>query len=106
MASHVVFRNVTVRYGGTIALDNISLEIPAHQIFGIIGPANSGKTTLLKCINRTLDFIPNVRIAGQVTIDGEDVFRVKNVYDLRRRIGMVFPLPVGLPLSVYDNVAY
>jgi phosphate transport system ATP-binding protein len=87
-------------------LDDISLEVPAHQIFGIIGPATSGKTTLLKCINRTIDFVPNVRITGEVTINGEDVFRVKNVYELRRRIGMVFPLPVGLPLSVYDNVAY
>lgn len=105
-AAHIVFHNVTVSYGSTIALDAISLEIPKHQIFGIIGPASSGKTTLLKCINRTIDFAPNVRIAGQVTIDGEDVFRVKNVCDLRRRIGMVFPLPVGLPLSVYDNVAY
>jgi len=105
-AAHIVFHNVTVSYGRKIALDAISLEVPKHQIFGIIGPANSGKTTLLKCINRTIDFVPNVRITGQVTIDGEDVFRVKNVCDLRRRIGMVFPLPVGLPLSVYDNVAY
>jgi phosphate transport system ATP-binding protein len=106
MAPPVAFRNVTVRYGGRTALDDISFEIPAHQIFGIIGPANSGKTTLLKCINRTLDFIPNARMTGEVTIDGEDVSRVRNVYDLRRRVGMVFPLPVGLPLSVYDNVAY
>ena len=106
MASHITFRNVTVKYGANTALDDISLEVPAHQIFGIIGPAQSGKSTLLKCINRTIDFIPSVRITGEVTIDGEDVLRVKNVYDLRRRIGMVFPLPVGLPLSVYDNVAY
>ena len=106
MAPHIVFRNVTVRYGRNTALDDISLEVRRHEIFGIIGPANSGKTTLLKCINRTIDFIPQVRISGTVTIDGEDVRRVGNVCDLRRRIGMVFPLPVGLPLSVYDNVAY
>ena len=106
MAPHVVFRRVTVKYGPKTALDEVSLEIPAHQIFGIMGPAQSGKTTLLKCINRTIDFVPNVRITGEVTIDGEDVFRVRNVHDLRRRIGMVFPLPLGLPLSVYDNVAY
>lgn len=105
-AAHIVFRNLSVSYAGKTALDNISIEVPRHQIFGIIGPANSGKTTLLKCINRTIDFVPDVRITGQVTVDGEDVFRVKNVCDLRRRIGMVFPLPVGLPLSVYDNVAY
>jgi phosphate transport system ATP-binding protein len=106
MATHIAFRNVTVAYGTKIALQNITLEIPHNQIFGIIGPANSGKTTLLKCINRTIDFVPGVKIEGQVLIDGEDVLRTRNVYDLRRKIGMVFPLPVGLPLSVYDNVAY
>ena len=106
MAPHVIFRNVTVKYGTKTALDDISLEIPARQIFGVIGPAQSGKTTLLKCINRTIDFVRSARVTGTVTVDGEDVFRVRNVRDLRRRIGMVFPLPVGLPLSVYDNVAY
>jgi phosphate transport system ATP-binding protein len=106
MAAHIAFRNVTVAYGTKTALQNITLEIPHNQIFGIIGPANSGKTTLLKCINRTIDFVTGVKIEGQVLIDGEDVLRTRNVYDLRRKIGMVFPLPVGLPLSVYDNVAY
>jgi phosphate transport system ATP-binding protein len=106
MTTHIAFRDVTVGYGARTALSGISLEMPRHQIFGIIGPANSGKTTLLKCINRTIDFAPGVRIRGEVAIDGENVFRVRNVYDLRRSIGMVFPLPVGLPLSVYDNVAY
>jgi phosphate transport system ATP-binding protein len=76
-----------------------------HEIFGIIGPANSGKTTLLKCINRTIDFVPSAAVEGLVRIDGRDV-RSGNVYELRRQIGMVFPLPVGLPLSIYDNVAY
>ena len=106
MATHIAFRNVTVAYGTKTALQNITLDIPHNQIFGIIGPANSGKTTLLKCINRTIDFVTGVKIEGQVLIDGEDVLRTRNVYDLRRKIGMVFPLPVGLPLSVYDNVAY
>ena len=106
MAAHIVFQDVTVTYGGKVALDAIRLEIPRHQIFGIIGPANSGKTTLLKCINRMIDFVPNAKVTGRVFVGERDVFRVKNVYDLRRRIGMVFPLPVGLPLSVYDNVAY
>ncbi len=106
MAAHIAFRNVTVTYGARRALDDVSLEIPQHRIFGVIGPANSGKTTLLKCINRMIDFVPSVRVKGQVLVGGENVFRVRNVYDLRRRIGMVFPLPVGLPLSVYDNVAY
>lgn len=104
--THIRFDDVRIAYGGKPALKGISLEIPRHEIFGIIGPANSGKTTLLRSINRTIDFIPRVETSGRVEIDGEDVFAVRNVYDLRRRVGMVFPLPVGLPLSVYDNVAY
>jgi phosphate transport system ATP-binding protein len=104
--THIAFRDVTVKYGSKAALQDITLEMPRHQIFGIIGPASSGKTTLLKCINRTIDFVPGVTVDGEVLVDGENVFNVKNVYDLRRQIGMVFPLPVGLPMSVYDNVAY
>ena len=103
---HIAFRDVSVMYGTKTALRNVHLEIPRHQIFGIIGPSNSGKTTLLKCINRTIDFIADAKVKGQVLIDDENVLRTKNVYDLRRKIGMVFPLPVGLPLSIYDNVAY
>ncbi|NIL96437.1 MAG: ATP-binding cassette domain-containing protein [Planctomycetales bacterium] len=80
--------------------------MPEKQIFGIIGPANSGKTTLLKCINRTIDFVPSAAVEGDVRVDGQNVFALRNVYALRRRVGMVFPLPVGLPLSVYENVAY
>src|SRR5678815_1208957 len=104
--THIQFENVTVRYGAKVALRNISLEIPRQEIFGIIGPANSGKTTLLKCINRMIDFMPGAQVEGRVSVDDEDVADVRNVYSLRRKIGMVFPLPVGLPLTVYDNVAY
>ena len=106
MSVHIKFENVCVRYGAKPALRDISLEIPRNRIFAIIGPANSGKTTFLKCINRTIDFISSAKLTGTVTIDGVDVNRMRNVYALRRRIGMVFPLPVGLPLSVYENVAY
>lgn len=103
---HVRFESLAVSYGPKVALRNVSLEIPRNEIFGVIGPANSGKTTFLKCINRTIDFVSSAKVTGKVAVNGEDVFRMKNVYALRRRIGMVFPLPVGLPLSVYENVAY
>lgn len=106
MTSHIRFNNVNVRYGSRVVLRDLSLEIPEKQILAIIGPNNSGKTTLLKCINRTIDFVPSARVTGEVFIAGENVFQVADVYALRRRIGMVFPLPVGLPLSVYENVAY
>ncbi len=100
------FRDVDVFYGGKKAIQDITLSIPKNTIFAIIGPANSGKTTLLKCINRTIDFITSARVQGDVAVDGVSVSRMRNVFALRRRIGMVFPLPVGLPMSIYDNVAY
>ena len=94
---------MTVRYGEDIALDDLDFKVKRNSIFGVVGPANSGKTTMLKCINRTIDFIPGAKVEGSVTIDGCAVSKIRNVYALRRRIGMVFPLPVGLPLSIYDR---
>jgi len=106
MDSHIQLNDVHVHYGQKVALQEISLEVPRFQIFGIIGPANSGKTTFLKCINRTIDFVDSARVTGDILINGENIFEIPRIHELRRRIGMVFPLPVGLPLSVYDNVAY
>lgn len=104
--THVDVRKLTVSYGDKVALNDVSMAIPRRKIFSIIGPANSGKTTLLKCINRMIDFVPAARVRGAVAVDGQDVGTLKNVYALRRKIGMVFPLPVGLPMTIYDNVAY
>ncbi len=98
--------NLTVRYGRKTALNSITFDVYRNEILGIIGPSQSGKSTLLKVINRTIDFIAGADVEGTVKIDGEDVKNVKNLYQLRRKIGMVFPLPVGLPLSTYDNVAF
>jgi phosphate transport system ATP-binding protein len=106
METHVHFDNLTVSYGRKVALREICARIPPKRIFGIIGPANSGKTTLLKCINRTIELVPGARVNGRVLINGQPVNGVRNPCKLRRRIGMVFPLPVGLPLTVYENVAY
>jgi len=108
MASDTIidFDHVTVKYGRDVALDDISFRVPRNSILGVIGPANSGKTTMLKCINRTIDFIDSAQVVGTVTVCGEDVREMRSVYELRRNVGMVFPLPVGLPLSIYENVAY
>lgn len=106
MTGCIELKDLTVRYGGKTALDRVSLSIPANGIYAIIGPANSGKTTLLKSINRTIELEPGASVRGKIFIDAEDTRRVRDVYGLRRKIGMVFPLPVGLPLSIYDNVAY
>jgi phosphate transport system ATP-binding protein len=105
---HISFDNVSIYYGKDVALQPFSMQIKRNEIFGIIGPANAGKTSLLKSINRTLDFIPSAKVSGSVKVNGQDVnvIRGRRVHQLRRHIGMVFPLPVGLPLSVYENVAY
>ena len=98
-------RDLNIRYGDHVALKDVSFDIQEHEIFGIIGPANAGKTSFLKAINRMNDFNSEMQVDGSIEFNGVDISKVRNVYGLRRRIGVVFPLPVGLPLSIYDNVA-
>jgi phosphate transport system ATP-binding protein len=93
-------------YGTTEVLHGVSFTVARHEIFAVIGPAQSGKTSLLRCLNRTTDFIPGATVTGSVRIDGDNIRRAKDVFGLRRRVGMVAPLPVGLPMSIYDNVAF
>ena len=99
-------RDLTISYGGRPVLRNVSLEVRKNEIFGIIGPANSGKTSFLRVLNRMDAFDPTMEVTGAVHVGGRNVADARNVYALRRRIGVVFPLPVGLPLSVYENVAF
>lgn len=98
-------RELSIHYGDAPALEGVSLDIREHEIFGIIGPANAGKTSFLKAINRMDVFTPGMKVGGAVLYDGKDVKKVRNIYGLRKRIGVVFPLPVGLPMTIYDNVA-
>ncbi len=98
-------RDLRIRYGSQQAINGVSLSIREHEIFGIIGPANAGKTSFLKAINRMDMFDSKMRVEGEILFNGRDVRKWRNIYALRSRIGVVFPLPVGLPMSVYDNVA-
>jgi len=102
----VQFEGLTVRFGDQVALRDITLDVRHNEILGIIGPAGSGKTSLLRALNRTLELTRGARISGTVRLDADDVYRLGSVSDLRRRVGMVAPLPVGLPMSIYDNVAF
>lgn len=104
--SKIRVENLRLRYGPKEVIHGISFEVQTNEILGIIGPAQSGKTSLLRCLNRTIDFTPDAHVRGTVQVDDEDVRKVRNVFELRRKIGMVAPLPVGLPLSIYDNVAF
>jgi phosphate transport system ATP-binding protein len=98
--------DLRVRYGHREALRGVTFDVRRNEVLGVIGPAQSGKTTLLRTINRTIDDTPGAVVSGTIRVDGVDVRRTKDVYELRRRIGMVAPLPVGLPLTIYDNVAF
>ena len=102
----VEVRDLAISYGGTPALQDVSLDIHRHEIFGIIGPANSGKTSFLRALNRMDSFNSAMEVQGSIRINGKNINDWRNVYALRSRIGVVFPLPVGLPLTVYDNVAF
>ena len=99
-------QDLRLTYGSKEVIHGISFDVYENEIFSIIGPAQSGKSSLLRCLNRTLEFVPNAHYTGSIQIDGQDIRHVHNVYDLRRKVGMVAPLPVGLPLSIYDNVAF
>lgn len=105
-ASTIRVRDLRVWYGKTEVVHGVSFDVQPGEILGVIGPAQSGKTSLLRCLNRTLELRPGARSEGLVAVDGDDVRHVRDVHALRRKIGMVAPLPVGLPLSIYDNVAF
>ena len=102
----VQVENLRLSYGAKEVIHGISFDIHPNEILGVIGPAQSGKTSLLRCINRTIEFTSSARQSGVIRVDDEDISKMRDVFELRRRIGMVAPLPVGLPLSIYDNVAF
>lgn len=100
-------RNLNLHYGDKQALHNISLAIEANTVTAFIGPSGCGKSTFLRCFNRMNDLIPNVRIDGEVLVDGKNIYHPKvDVYEHRKKIGMVFQKPNPFPKSIYDNVAF
>ncbi len=104
VADAVAVRDLHARYGEQVALRRLSLAAPRNSVLAIIGPARSGKSTLLSVLNRTIEHVPRASWSGDVDLHGAPI-RGLELSALRRRVGMVLPLPVGLPLSIYDNVA-
>jgi phosphate transport system ATP-binding protein len=105
--SKIEIKDLTVMYGEETALQSITLNIPKNQITGIMGPSNSGKSTLLRILNRLTDLIPNILIRGQVLLDGIDILIPgHDVNGLRTRVGMVFDKPIPLPRSIYENLTF
>jgi len=102
-------RHLTFRYSDGVALRDVTLEIPANEITVVFGPSHAGKSTLLRSLNRLNDLIENeaTEMSGLVLLDGKDIYRPGvDVTELRRRVGMVFALPIPLPLTIRENVVY
>jgi phosphate transport system ATP-binding protein len=105
-AKRIEVQDLRLAYDSSEVIHGITFDVYANEILAVIGPAQSGKSSMLRCLNRTIDFTAGARWSGTVRVDGEDVRRTKDLFGLRRKIGMVAPLPVGLPLTIYDNVAF
>ncbi len=101
----IEIKNLNIWFGTIYALKNLNLQIYPHEILTVIGPANSGKTTFLRMLNRLNELEENFRMQGEVLLDGKDILQLL-AEELRKKVGMVFALPTPLPLSIFDNVAY
>jgi len=100
-------RGLSFHYGKFQALKDISLDIGRNRITALIGPSGCGKTTFLRTLNRMTDLVDDVRVAGTVLIDGENIYKPgTDLLRLRKKVGMVFQRPNPFPLSVFDNVVY
>ncbi len=99
-------KNLNVWFHGEQAVEDLSLEIPRNKIFGMIGPARSGKTTFLRCLNRLNDITPGFKMTGQIFMDGQDINAPEvDLYELRAQAGMVFASPITLPGTIFNNIA-
>lgn len=99
-------RNLELFYGDNKALKNINIDIGANEVTALIGPSGCGKSTFLRTLNRMNDLIDNVKITGEIKLDGVDIYKNDDVIELRTKVGMVFQKPNPFPMSIYDNVAY
>ncbi|MFB7453541.1 phosphate ABC transporter ATP-binding protein [Streptomyces sp. NPDC057027] len=106
MASHLDARSLSAWFGSRKVLNRVSLTMPAGRVTALIGPSGCGKSTFLRILNRMHELIPGAELAGEVLLDGEDIYaRGRRLTEARRDIGMVFQKPNPFPaMSVYDNV--
>lgn len=106
MATPMSVEHLDLFYGDFQALHDISVNMPAGKITAFIGPSGCGKSTLLRCLDRMNDRVQGCKVTGTVKLGETDVYKDIDVYELRRRVGMVFQKPNPFPISIYDNVAY
>jgi len=96
--------NVTVSYGGHVAIKDVTMDIYENQITAFIGPSGCGKSSLIRCFNRMNDLVKGVKVEGEILLYGDNIMTL-NPIEVRRRVGMVFQRPNPFPKSIYENVA-
>ena len=106
MKKKIEIKDLSINYGGRNVITKLNLDVYQNEVLAIIGPANSGKSSLLRCLNRMTDFNPLANVTGEILLDGESIYQDEDSTFLRRRIGRVSPLPVGLPMTIKENVTY
>ena len=103
----ITTKDVHLYYGKKEALKGITLDFPQGGIHALIGPSGCGKSTYLRCLNRMDDMIENVKITGDIRLDGNDIYSPQtDTVTLRKRVGMVFQQPNPFPFSIYENIVY
>ncbi len=100
-------KDLRLKFGDKEILKGISIDIPENSVVAVIGPSGCGKSTFVRSLNRMNDFIKDVKISGKVYLDGKDIYEQNvNVFELRKRVGMIFQKPNPFPKSIYENIAY
>jgi len=102
----IAIKELRVHFGQTPSLNGVTLDVHANEILSVIGPANSGKTTFLQTLNRLTDEAPGFAMSGRVLLEGRDIHREIDAVSLRRRVGIIFAMPVPLPMTVFENAVY
>jgi phosphate transport system ATP-binding protein len=103
----VKVKDLSLFYGRSRALTDVSIEFPRNQVTALIGPSGCGKSTLLRCLNRMNDLIDDIHTTGSIRVDGMEVLDPSmDVIELRRKVGMVFQKPTPFAKTIYENVAY
>ena len=102
----IVIEDLSIDYGGVQALKHVNLSVKEHEILGVIGPANSGKTSFLRALNRLNELDLSSHLTGSIRLNGKEINREMDAEAVRQKVTMVFALPIPLPMSIFDNVAY
>ncbi len=106
-SDRIIVKDLNVWFNKNHALKDINLSIKSNSITAIIGPSGCGKSTFIRCLNRMNDVYPSARITGEILLDNQNIYDPEyDVFELRKRVGMVFQKPNPFPKSIFENLAF